>query len=101
MAAQLVLTNHGIFFKGVDMSCGAPATWGVSNNTTGIVAHMTKALVVAEAKRMGLPVKSVQRGYSNFFKFWFIGQQQGEVYRVWRKNGEWVDFPFDHSIITY
>lgn len=92
MAAQLVLTNDGIFFKGVDMSCG-------EGDRNRIIAHTTKAPVVALAKRLGLPQKSICRGYSNFFKFWFIGQQQGDTFRVWRKNGEWVDFPFDHSII--
>jgi hypothetical protein len=97
--ATLILTDKGIFFTGVDMSCGAPAD-GREHNA-GIIAHTTKAPVVAEAKRLGLPVASIKRGYSNFFKFWFIGQQQGDTYRVWRKTGEWVDFPFDHSIVTY
>jgi hypothetical protein len=100
MAAQLILKNDGIFFKGVDMSCGASARF-YAGESTGIIAHTTKAPVVAEAKRLGLPQKSICRGYSNFFKFWFIGQQQGDTFRVWRKNGEWVDFPFDHSIVTY
>ena len=99
MAAQLILTDDGIFFKGVDMSCGAPY-WLDRSHVNGIVAHTTKTVAVAEARRLGLTAKDVKRGYSNFFKFWFIGQQQGEVYRVWRKNGEWVDFPFDHSIVT-
>jgi hypothetical protein len=88
MAPQLILKDDGILFENVDMSCG-------------IIAHTTKSLVVAEAKRLGLPARSVQRGYYSLFKFWFIGQQQGDAFRVWRKNGEWVDFPFDHSIITF
>lgn len=86
MAPQLILTNgQGIKFQGVDMNCG-------------IVITTTKAKAVKIAKRIGQPVNSVQRGRNNLFAFWFIGQQQGEVYRVWRETGEWVDFPFDHSI---
>lgn len=86
MAPQLILTNsqYGIKFQGVDMNCG-------------IVITTTKAKAVKIAKRIGQPVNSVQRGHNNLFAFWFIGQQQGEVYRVWRETG-WVDFPFDHSI---
>ena len=87
MAPKLILTNgeNAIKFQGVDMNCG-------------IVITTTKAKAVGIAKRIGQPVNSVQRGHNNLFAFWFIGQQQGEVYRVWLETGEWVDFPFDHSI---
>jgi hypothetical protein len=86
MAEQLILTNnqYGIKFKGVDMNCGIAIT-------------TTKAKATVIAKRIGQPVNSVQRGHNNLFAFWFIGQQQGELYRVWRTDGAWVDFPFDHS----
>ena len=87
MAAQLILTNsqYGIQFKGVDLNCGIAIT-------------TTKSKAVKIAKSIGQPVNSVRRGHNHLSAFWFIGQQQGDVYRVWRTDGAWVDFPFDHSI---
>jgi hypothetical protein len=78
--------NNRIEFQRVDMS-----------KHNGIVGWTTKAPVVALAKKLGLPQTMICRGYNRFFLFWFIGQQQGETFRVWNEHGDWFDYPFDYS----
>ena len=63
----------------------------------GIIGWTTKAPVVALAKRLGLSQSMIHRGYNRFFLFWFIGQQQGDVMRIWDSTGAWYDYPFDYS----
>ena len=58
-----------------------------------VITEWTMCKALQSAKAIGLTQASVHRAHNNLFKFWTVGQQQGDLYRIWKRDGSWVDVP--------
>jgi len=58
-----------------------------------VITERTQRKALQAAKANGLTQASVKLARNNLFKFWTVGQQQGDLYRIWKYDGSWVDVP--------